>query len=218
MKLCSVVLLALFISGLQLPCYCAGRDEDLLKAPEKSVRKKAPGQPAGTKLVASQFEAQRVVQLIFDLTNKERKRVGLKPLEWNDQLADAAARHSADMANRGYFSHQTKGFLRRPKLRDRAQQSGGDSPRLAENIAMIPTFRSQQVQYVATSNGYAPQMYLQGDTYEEVAGWAMREWMNSEGHRRNILSPDLSTLGVGVAIGQRGDVPYVYLTQDFGGN
>ena len=41
---------------------------------------------------------------------------------------------------------------------------------------------------------------------------AIAEWMNSEGHRRNILNPDLKELGVGLA---RGGKYGIYWTQNF---
>lgn len=40
----------------------------------------------------------------------------------------------------------------------------------------------------------------------------MTAWMNSPGHRANILNPDFATLGVGVALGKGGP----YWTQNFG--
>jgi uncharacterized protein YkwD len=45
----------------------------------------------------------------------------------------------------------------------------------------------------------------------------MKDWMNSEGHRENILSPDYTHFGYGRATGRHeGDSGYIYWTQNFG--
>lgn len=46
----------------------------------------------------------------------------------------------------------------------------------------------------------------------QSADGAMKAWMNSEGHRKNILNPNFTDLGVGIA--PKGDGSYVY-TQEF---
>jgi uncharacterized protein YkwD len=45
----------------------------------------------------------------FDLTNKERAHAGLRPLEINMSLMNAARDHSADMARNQKLSHTIKG-------------------------------------------------------------------------------------------------------------
>lgn len=47
---------------------------------------------------------QNMVGMV-DLVNAERARLGLAALEWHDQVAAAAAAHSADMAAHGVMSH-----------------------------------------------------------------------------------------------------------------
>lgn len=46
----------------------------------------------------------------------------------------------------------------------------------------------------------------------ESAKDIVRAWMESEGHRANILQPEFTHLGVGVA---RGDNGYLFWTQNF---
>jgi uncharacterized protein YkwD len=95
-------------------------------------------------------------------------------------LAAVARAHSADMRDRGYFSHDTPEGL---SPFDRAEAAGLTHAR-AENIA-----------------------YGQRDAAAVMAGW-----MDSPGHRANILNCSLSTLGVGVAEGPGGP----WWTQLFG--
>jgi uncharacterized protein YkwD len=136
-----------------------------------------------------------VVRATVCLLNAERARFGLHPLRLNKQLSSAARRHSHDMARRKYFLHDTLGggsFL------DRIQRTGylrgARRWTVAENLAW------------ATLAKAAPR----GVT-------AM--WMNSPGHRANILYPSFREVGIGVAGGApiRGiSSPGATYTTDFG--
>jgi uncharacterized protein YkwD len=46
-------------------------------------------------------------QIIFELTNAFRAFNGKPAFKWDDRLADAARKHSKDMHDRGFFSHDT---------------------------------------------------------------------------------------------------------------
>ncbi|MEU5695482.1 CAP domain-containing protein [Actinosynnema sp. NPDC020468] len=127
-----------------------------------------PPAPTGSPLAA------RVV----DLVNEAREAAGCPAVRVDDRLTTAAQGHSADMAARGYFSHDT------PEGKDfaaRVTDAGYPSP-AGENIA-----RGQR-------------------SAEDV----MSAWMNSDGHRRNILNCSFAAIGVGL------DTRGWYWTQDFG--
>ena len=103
---------------------------------------------------------------VFDLTNAERVKQGLKPFVWNDRLADVARAHSTDMANRNFFAHENPDGL---SPFDRMRNAGISYRYAAENIG----------------KGYnTPKDAVDG-------------WMNSPGHRANILNENLTDLGVG---------------------
>lgn len=163
----------------------------------------------------AQFDQTALCTMIFSMTNTQRAQAGLPPFSHQRALAGAAAQHSADMAKRDYFAHKSKGLLRRADPRDRMATYGYQPRMSAENIAMIPTINNQVIQ--TSSDGSRRVSGADYNTYERLAQYAMQQWMDSPGHRKNILSPQLTSMGVGVAIGFRGNVPYVYLTQDFGG-
>jgi uncharacterized protein YkwD len=65
------------------------------------------------------------------LVNKERAKAGCKPVREDKRLDEAAEMHSADMAKRGYFSHETPEGV---TPWDRAENAGYMTPS-AENIA-----------------------------------------------------------------------------------
>jgi uncharacterized protein YkwD len=132
--------------------------------------------------------------LIIALVNAERQQFGLTALAVDGLLASLAKEHSISMVVNNFFGHQ-----RYPGERD---LSYGMSPGTirGENIAMIPTRQ------------YIPGPYL---SLQEVCQWAVSAWMNSSGHRANILEPRYTKTGVGVAFSEEGD--YLYITQIFEG-
>jgi uncharacterized protein YkwD len=137
----------------------------------------SPSTSTGTPTPAPSAEADQVVTLV----NKERLDNDCAPLTVDVHLTAAASAHSADMAQRKYFSHTTPEGT---TFDQRIVAAGYASPG-AENIA-----RGQK-------------------SAESV----MEAWMNSSGHRANILNCKLTTIGVGVDTTDKNDW---YWTQDFG--
>ncbi|MCS6816918.1 MAG: CAP domain-containing protein [Blastocatellia bacterium] len=122
------------------------------------------------------FSPAQLEMWIFEGVNRERALRRLPLLEWDARLAEAARRHSEDMAARRFFGHIT------PEGEDlsmRVRQIGLTRYRaVAENIAL----------------NFDP-IYPVGTT--------IHQWMVSPWHRRNLLGPFRST-GVGVAIAATG--------------
>lgn len=166
------------------------------------------------------FDLAAFEELVFECVNEERRRHGLRPFSRDAALWKAARAHSSDMAGRNYFSHDTpRGFLRKGRFGDRLRANGVVAPRMAENIAMLPLVRSRAVVRRRDAGGrISAEVREDRLSYAALAAWAVQQWMESPGHRRNILSPALTTMGIGAAVGLRGKEEYVYLTQDFGGN
>ncbi|RDZ32005.1 CAP domain-containing protein, partial [Haloferax sp. Atlit-24N] len=52
-------------------------------------------------------------------------------------------------------------------------------------------------------------------TEQELADGLMDQWMNSTGHRKNILTPEWNNIGVGVYIIEESGGTAVYATQNF---
>jgi uncharacterized protein YkwD len=126
---------------------------------------------------------------ILFLTNQQRLWQKLPPFEASPALADVARGHSRDMLDREFFNHVNPEGLS-PK--DRVGKRGLAFTLVAENI-------------YSTSDGTRDPAKL--------ASTAVTGWMNTTGHRRNILNPSLTQLGVGVAISER----QILATQLFGG-
>lgn len=105
-------------------------------------------------------------QAVLDLTNAERAKAGLKPLQIDAALQKSARQKSTDMATKNYFSHTSPTY---GSPFDQMKANGITYRSAAENIAM-----GQR-------------------TAQEV----VNAWMNSEGHRKNILTPGFTHIGIG---------------------
>ena len=127
--------------------------------------------------------------------NAERAKNGGSPLKWEEQLAAVARAHSIDMTGRGYFSHDTPEGLGPSDRIDLAGYScwKGSHYGVAENIAIETTL---------------------GDL-DRTAAAAVLGWMNSPGHRTNLLGRQYDRTGVGVSFGAWRGYKAVYLTQVF---
>lgn len=124
-------------------------------------------------------EAEQVLKLV----NDERAKQGLKPLKMSEQLRSIANLKSRDMADKGYFDH--------------------NSPTYGSPFQMLQDFG---VHYSAAGENIAAGQR----TPEQV----MQSWMNSSGHRANILNKNFDTIGIGV---YEGGSYGIYWTQLFTG-
>ena len=120
---------------------------------------------------------------ILEQTNQERKKKDLPPLKHNPLLSRVARAHSANMGKQMKMEHTLDG----KSPFDRMREAGYQFRRAGENVAF----------------GY-PKM----PTMDII-----RAWMESKGHRENILSTDYTEIGVGAAEGMDGKI---YYTQVFG--
>ncbi|OEH93380.1 stalk domain-containing protein [Bacillus solimangrovi] len=111
---------------------------------------------------------------VFDITNAERVKRDLKPLQWNNKLSSVARNHSVDMAKRDFFDHVTPDGT---GIEDRVKAGGLSICYLGENIHL-------------NSRGNAMN--------------AHQGWMNSEGHRKGILNRKYVSLGVGLEVNDDG--------------
>jgi uncharacterized protein YkwD len=108
------------------------------------------------------------------LLNRERRARGRVALRQNDGLALAGQRHARDMVGRRYFAHDSRSgedFSRRIRRTGYLRGSGGAV--LGENLAW-------------GGSGLATPRRI------------VRMWMNSPGHRANVLRPRFREVGIGI--------------------
>ncbi|HRY84556.1 MAG TPA: CAP domain-containing protein [Candidatus Cloacimonadota bacterium] len=124
---------------------------------------------------------------IWELTNRERRANGLSALQYYQPLSELARRQSDNMRRHKFFDHKDQEGLtvggRQEKYLPRLKINS-----IGENLAYLSNSEKR----------FTPQEIVQG-------------WMESPGHRANILSPDFTHLGVGVVT--KGDK--LWATQNF---
>ena len=132
-------------------------------------------------------------------TNKERRKRGLRPLKGHRALIRAARGHSRWMARTNRYSHTGVGGS---KPHQRAARSGFGGTATGENIWNT---RGR------SGRAWKSRFRWRGDW--QLGKAAVISWLNSPGHRYNLLSPQWNCSGMGVGINRRGRI---YLTQVFG--
>ena len=137
------------------------------------------------------FEAtyeEKIAAEIHRLTNVEREKENLVALNNDDDLKLIALSHSEDMAENSYFAHTN---LENCDLGCRLGEANYTASAWGENIA----WRSSTVLPSA----------------EDLALMFVISWMNSSGHRDNMLSENFTNVGIGIA--KAGN--HVFATMDF---
>jgi uncharacterized protein YkwD len=177
---------------------------------------------------------------VLDLTNAARAAGGgcgdagvfgpAPALTMEEHLRLAARRHSVDMGERAYFAHESPGGPYGDELVARVRNAGYSGPAEDSIAACVghTTWSPCQVTVdgVVADGG----CYLDGSCVlwhalgENIAAGVplatpdavVAGWLASPGHCVNILSPDFTEIGVGLATVDGS--PYgVYWTQDFAG-
>ena len=102
----------------------------------------------------------------------ERLAHELPPYQVDEDLTAIAQAHAQDMARRGYMSHIT---LEGKTYTNRLEEAG-----------LTPHWRGENI-------------VLSVRPVDEVVQDALDWWMNDAPHRRNVLHPHYTHIGVGVA-------------------
>lgn len=168
---------------------------------------------------------------VFWLTNVERRRFNMKKFEFHAKLKQTAVWHSELMKVHDFFDHNNPFDARYRTTGNRIDSVKDRDFRgfisWGENIADYPTIKANEFFTVEYKNGIArlfstaSKREILPYTHYEFAQNVVEGWMNSPGHRRNILCPDFQYLGCGCAKYERKSNEYsmIYfkLTQNFGG-
>lgn len=129
---------------------------------------------------------------MLDLTNQDRTaqqnweetQGRAHPLQWDDRLAAAARAHSQDMARAGYLSH-----------------TGSDGSMPFQRVSYMG------IQWLSTGENVA-----RARDAAEAEALFMDEPRFQQNHRSNILNPNYTIVGIGVARDSEGTL---YITEEF---
>ncbi|WP_170323539.1 CAP domain-containing protein [Cryptosporangium phraense] len=159
-------------------------------SPKPSPRPSATRKTSPPSSTTTGSAEQRVLAVI----NAARAENGAGPLSMSSGLVASAHDHNLVMADGCGLSHQCDG---EGGLGDRISAAGVDWRSVAENIG--------------TGGPVADTESAQGDMAVRLTNDMLAEVPPDDGHRKNILNPDLSRIGIDVIIVDG----TVWLTHDF---
>jgi uncharacterized protein YkwD len=131
----------------------------------------------------AKVELSKDEKALFDLLNKERAKEKLPALKLNAALCEAAQKHCANMAKQGKMAHR----LDDKGVGDRVTAAGYDWRIVRENLGRA----------AGEPGGPAP---APADVH--------KRWMESKGHRANILNDRVTEVGLSMVKGKKGTFYY----------
>jgi len=136
---------------------------------------------ANTDVMPTADNVEQIRAAVLCLHNQIRQQRNLPLLKDNAKLRKAAAGHSADMVDEGYFDHTTpSGDSFVDRIIGAGYAKRNEAWTLGENLAW-------GTGDLSTANG------------------VMQAWMNSAGHKANILKRSYKELGIGIRLGTPSD-------------
>lgn len=131
-------------------------------------------------------------------TNRERAAHGLRQLQGDARLARAAEGQTKFLTLIGTLQHES--FLPgRHTVEDRVRAEGLRVAFVSENLAKIPVQGRIVRRKGGAKGGFEiVPAELPEVTTQELAAMLVRAWMDSPGHRENLLNPRVTHLGCSV--------------------
>lgn len=211
MRVSGPILVLLLIGAVSFGVVISGSIPELPGASDLNTSPESGGNdfsmsetPVETTKSTIQFDLDiaEVRERVHYIVNERRSKAGAGLIDYDENLEDIAQYHSSDMATRGYFSHRSPGGETMTDRYEkfncdcRVQLGDGEFATGGENIAKF------------TFENHVP-------TELDLAEDVVEGWMESEGHRENMLEDDWRREGIGVYAVQSGDRIAIYVTQNF---
>jgi uncharacterized protein YkwD len=161
------------------------------RVPNKIFESLAPAYRAAQDVLAEQRQpvptVQRLEMHMANCVNLARETQGLERLIFDRVLAAIARGHSADMCGLGYHAHESP-------------TPGMETPlrRYMVGIEKAPRCVAENISRSSSSERRRIRLALVDQLHEGL--------MNSPGHRANILSRDVTHLGIGIVANANGDI------------
>lgn len=179
--------------------------------PKYTIKEFMKYAPANEDLDFDNIDYPLLNAAVFYETNHMREKNNRKQFRHSQSLENAAQMHSEDMVNDNFFSHYNPYDSKKRQPDDRMKMHGVDTGNRGENIAT-----AFGIQYKAGTS-VSSISAIPHHTYISYAKDLVEGWMNSPGHRANILSKDYVYLGCGnYYFESDGEWPMFAATQNFG--
>jgi uncharacterized protein YkwD len=148
---------------------------------------------AGADVVPAADNVVVVGQATLCLLNQQRAAKGVGPLVENAALSTASAGFSQRMVSQGFFAHESP-----------------DGGTLVDRLTAVGYLGGDAAWVVGENIGW-------GQASLATPRSMVDAWMNSPGHRENLLSADYGQVGLGLALGTPTDRTWgATYTTDFG--
>ena len=144
------------------------------------------GMPNGDEDISS--SSPEGEQKLLAMINIERKKLGLKLLIWDENLAKAARYHAFDLSSQHYFDHNTY-----DRVNGELLKVGGTFERINRFYNATPI----------NSENIAAGSKLAEGTYEQ--------WLYSKGHYENMFNSQSGKVGIGVAYNESSPFKYYWV-------
>ncbi|WP_017318513.1 CAP domain-containing protein [Mastigocladopsis repens] len=128
------------------------------------------GKPQKPPVLSQTSATAKIEAAVRQNINDVRVKYGLKPLQNNDKLAEVARRYSRQMAEKNFFSH-----------------TGADGSTLVQRV------HARGISYWVVGENL-----FKSTNIPQPVPAAVEGWMESPGHRENILRPVFRETGIGV--------------------
>ena len=213
--------------------YNQGLESSNLEGPSQFPNKKYECTVKWQEHTKNPLDVSEIERLIFEKTNAERANYGLPPLAWDDTLAHIADDHNGDMAEHSFLEHngsdgkdatqraEEHGYnVRKVTGQENFTKKTREGAKIIWEIETITHYKKGIGENIMlTGPGYtrdkdSPETELRyvKNTPDDLAFAFVDGWMDSSGHRANILNQGYENIGIGVVY--NGDGVY-YATQDF---
>lgn len=165
---------------------------------------------------------------LFHATNEARRSQGLQPFQFHPALHQAARQHAENMIQLDFYGHVNPFNPMEGTADKRIWQQSRAFERVAENIAQYQTIDTPDLFYVRRHADGMQYEYLEMQTmqhcqpysYAGYARYAVQTWMDSYGHRLNLLQPAYTHVACAAALSRNPyaekRAPFGRLVQNFG--
>lgn len=173
-------------------------------------------------LPLGRHDAALIARAVLDATNSARARHGLPPLAAHPTLDAAAVEYAEHLARVGHFGHIDPS---RPAMKtpgDRVRAAGGADVLAAENLiteTWLQVDGGEQMFVVDAARHRYSRVpdgpLIPPHSARSLAASMVSRWLDSPGHRRNILDTEGREMGFGMAWDPQSDVPSLVAVQLF---
>jgi len=171
------------------------------------------------------IDTTMIEQAITDEVNRIRKKHDLQSLKYSQCLYNAAKTHSNNMVKYGFFGHTNRHDSATMYYYQRIGDECGDYNYIGENCESnyLLNFKGRYYETIR-KNGKTyyrnpiTKIRYQPHTYRSFAKDVVKQWMDSKGHRENILHWRYRYMAIGIAISKssiKRGFPKVKITQTF---